>query len=70
MTDTRALRQKIEQSGMKYRFVAETLGITPYGLQKKIENVTEFKASEISKLSKLLKLSAAEMTEIFFCRKT
>lgn len=55
---------------MKYRFVAETLGITPYGLQKKIENVTEFKASEISKLSKLLKLSAAEMTEIFFCRKT
>ena len=69
MTNTSALRQKIEQSGLKYRFVAETLGITPYGLQKKIENVTEFKASEISKLLKLLKLSAAEMTEIFFCRK-
>ena len=69
MTNTSALRQKIEQSGLKYRFVAETLGITPYGLQKNIENVTEFKASEISKLSKLLKLSAAEMTEIFFCRK-
>lgn len=69
MTNTSALRQKIEQSGLKYRFVAEMLGITPYGLQKKIENVTEFKASEISKLSKLLKLSAAEMTEIFFCRK-
>ena len=69
MTDTDTLRKRIQQSGLKYYHVAHVLGITPYGLQKKIENVTEFKASEIEALSNLLRLTAAERAAIFFYRK-
>lgn len=66
MTDTKLFRQKVESRGIKYRFLAELIGITPYGLQKKIENKTEFKASEIVALSDALGLSADERNSIFF----
>lgn len=67
MTNTKLFRQKVESRGLKYRFLAELLGITPYGLQKKIDNKTEFKASEIVTLSEALDLSAEERNAIFFC---
>lgn len=66
MTDTKALRDIIEEKGLKYKAVARNLGITPYGLQKKIENDTEFKASEVGKLSELLNLSTRQKERIFF----
>lgn len=66
MTDTKRLKERIQDKGLKYTYVASRLGITPYGLQKKIENDTEFKASEIKKLYELLELSEKERTEIFF----
>lgn len=68
MTDTNALRNRIRDSGLKYYYVARILGITPYGLQKKIENASEFKANEIEALSNLLHLTTAERMEIFFCQ--
>lgn len=68
MTDTKALRAAIEAKGLKYKAVAAVLGLTPYGLCKKIENNTEFKASEIDKLSNLLGLSPKERDKIFFTR--
>ena len=69
MTDTSALRNRIQDNGLKYYYVARILGITPYGLQKKIENVTEFKANEIEMLSNLLHLTTVERMAIFFCRR-
>ena len=50
MTNTELLKEKIEQSGYKLKYVAAQLGITYYGFLKKINNETEFKASEIKTL--------------------
>lgn len=69
MTDTQLFRDTVENRGLKYSFLAKELGITPYGLQKKIENRTEFKASEILILSDLLQLTADARERIFFTRK-
>ena len=49
--------------------LAAALGLTPYGLQKKINNQTEFKASEILTLSEVLHLSEKERNAIFFAKK-
>ena len=67
MTNTVLFREMVDRSGLKYKRLAQALGITPYGLQKKIENHTEFKASEIVILSDLLHLSEKDRNAIFFC---
>lgn len=66
MTDTKMLRDKINDRGLKYSFVAEQLGLTAYGFQRKVENDSEFKASEIQRLYILLDLSEEERNAIFF----
>lgn len=68
MTDTLALRNAIKQRGLKYKYVAEKLGISPYGLQKKIENDSEFKVSEVDRLSDMLGLSLRQKDMIFFAK--
>lgn len=67
MTDTKLLRELITNAGLKYKYVASTLGITPQALQQKIKNDREFKASEIDGLAKLLDLTPADKDRIFFC---
>lgn len=69
MTDTRALRDCITQSGFKLSFLAERLGITRQSLQRKIENDTEFKASKVDGLARLLNLSVDDKERIFFALK-
>ena len=66
MTNTKELRIAIERSGYRIYFIAQNLGLTYTGFQKKVNGESEFKATEISKLSKLLKLSVAERDRIFF----
>lgn len=66
MTDTEALRKRIKESGFKLVYVAQCLGITAYSLQKKIDNETEFKVSEVDRLAKLLGMSLAEKDAYFF----
>lgn len=66
MTDTYRLKSAIQNAGLKYYKVAEKLGLTRYGLKKKIENDSEFKASEIVILTKLLKLTKEDRDKIFF----
>lgn len=68
MTDTKMLRNAIEKSGLKYKHIAEKLGLSAYGLQKKIENQSEFKASELCAIAELLGLSDGERSAIFFVR--
>lgn len=50
MTDTELLREKIESSGYKLQFIAKSLGLTYQGLLNKINNRSEFRASEIQAL--------------------
>ena len=66
MTDSKALRSAVTYRGIKYKTLAAILGITPYGLQKKIDNRSEFKASEIVKLATALQLSEQDRDKIFF----
>ena len=68
MTDTQALRNSIEKAGLKYKFIAEKMGLSTYGLQLKIENDSEFKVSEVDKLAELLNLSIYEKDAIFFAK--
>ena len=66
MTNTKALREEIEKSGIKYKHIAESLGLSRYGLQRKIENDSEFKAGEIAGICSLLGIQADQRDKIFF----
>lgn len=69
MTNTKLLEKIIEQSGLKKNFIARKIGLSPYGLAKKINNETEFKTSEVNKLCKILNISdLAEKDRIFFAK--
>ena len=70
MTDTVKLKEKIDEHGMKQCFIAEKLGISGYGFAKKLNNETEFKASEIKIICELLDItSLREKEAIFFANK-
>ena len=66
MTDTLRLRQRIKEAGYRLGYVAEVLGISQYTLQKKLDNDSEFKISEVDALSKLLGLTPREKNALFF----
>nr|DAJ93557.1 MAG TPA: helix-turn-helix domain protein [Caudoviricetes sp.] len=54
MTNTKLLRATIIQNGLTQDDVAKFLNISHQAFSNKINNKTEFKASEIIKLSELL----------------
>lgn len=67
MTNTQSLKDIIDKSGLKYGFIAKELGLSRYGLKKKIENESSFKAEEIQKLCIILHIdSYDEREKIFF----
>lgn len=66
MTDTVMLRKRIKESGLRLSFIADTLGISRYTLQRKIDNRSEFRISEVDALSKLLGLTPLEKDNYFF----
>ena len=66
MTNTDLLKEKLRESGYKLLHVAAACGITYAGFLKKLNNETEFKASEIVALKKTLRLTNAERDAIFF----
>lgn len=66
MTNTTLLKTAIKESGLKLKYVAAQLKISPYSLHRKIENRNEFKVSEIRGLVEVLHLSSREIGEIFF----
>lgn len=70
MTDTIRLRELIDSRGLKLKWIAEQMNLTPYGLAKKISNENEFRASEIQKLCDLLGVSdTSEKERLFFAQK-
>lgn len=66
MTNTILLRNKINESGLKMRFIAARLGISHQTLLNKIRNDSEFTATEIMLLVQMLGLTNKERDSIFF----
>lgn len=66
MTDTIRLKMAIVRSGLSQRKIARALNLSEMGLYKKINNITEFKASEIETLQTILSLTVSERDAIFF----
>ena len=66
MTDSEALNKVIENSGLKLTFIARALKLSREGFYKKLNNQTEFKASEIVKMQEILNLSNEQRNKNFF----
>lgn len=67
MTNTELLEKKIADSGYKRNYIAKAIGLkSAYGLANKINNKSEFKASEINALCELLKIDSIEEKEAIF----
>ncbi|MDO4647931.1 MAG: hypothetical protein Q4B26_04710 [Eubacteriales bacterium] len=70
MTNTKALKELINEKGMKLKFVADYLGISAYGFALKLNNKQEFKTSEVQALCELLEIdSLKKKEELFFYKK-
>lgn len=63
MVDTQRLNDRIDRSGLKKYYIASKIGLTTYGLQKKITNQTQFKANEIEGLCIVLQIETLEEKE-------
>lgn len=69
MTNSSELISVIEESGITVTAIARKLGITREGFYKKLNNKTEFKASEVKAMQNILHLSNKKRDEIFFASK-
>lgn len=67
MTNIKMLEEKIRRSGLKKGYIAEKLGVTPSTFSALLNNKSEFKASQISTICKVLNIEDdAEVKAIFF----
>ena len=66
MINTEKLMDAITDSGIKLGYIAEQMGLSRSGLYKKLNGKTEFKGSEISKLSEILGMTGERVNAIFF----
>ena len=66
VTNSKKLNDEISESGITITAIAKKIGITREGFYKKLNNDTEFKASEITALQRILNLSNKKRDEIFF----
>jgi len=69
MVNTQLLDEQIESSGRKIGYIADTLGLSRNGFDKKRKGKTPFRTAEIYVLCDLLGLSDDEKQEIFFANK-
>lgn len=68
MTNTLELEIQMLKAGISKRDLAKALNISEMALFNKLRNVTEFKASEIVKISELLNLTSDVRDAIFFAQ--
>lgn len=67
MTDTAELNRLIKESGLTKSYIADKLGITLFGFQRKRDNKSQFTAEEIKILCDILTIkSLKEKERIFF----
>lgn len=69
MTNTKMLEEYISASGLRKDFISSSLNLTLQGFLNKLNGKTEFKQSEICKLSKILKIPNGKVREIFLTAK-
>lgn len=69
MANTLLLKDKISESGMTVKAIAEKTGILRETLYNKMAGRSEFTASEIVALSEILKLSKDDRDKIFLQRR-
>lgn len=70
VTDTIMLNEAINACGLKKSFIAKRLNLSTYGLSRKINNLSEFTASEIDSFCELLGISSLEKRfAIFFAKR-
>ena len=62
------LKKRIDERGLKIRYIADKLGISHEAMYNKVKGKTEFKVSEVAALAKVLNLSDKEIRSIFFAR--
>lgn len=68
MVNKSLLRNKIRESGLKINYIAQSSGILRETLYNKLNGKSEFTASEIVSLTKILSLTKQERDEIFLSR--
>ena len=68
MTDTSLLNAAIAKIGITKKELVKALGLTYAGFWKKLNHQSEFKATEIKMIQRLLNLSDAERDHIFFAQ--
>lgn len=66
MYNSELLRDFINESGYKGKFIAEKCGLTYAGFYKKLTGQNEFTASEIAELKTILDLKPDDVMQIFF----
>lgn len=68
MTDNERIRKKIEESGYKYNFVADSLEITRQTLSNKLNGSSEWTIREAWRIAELLRFSVEDFYQIFFAQ--
>lgn len=58
-------RQKVKNSGYKWKFICEKLGISESALIKKRKGLLQYKVCEINTIVDVLGLTAVERDDIF-----
>lgn len=66
MTNTALLEQAIKKKGLKKKYLAERVGLTPAGFRNCVKNKAEFKASQIAILCEELDIVEPEQKEAIF----
>lgn len=60
------LTEKIEQSGMKRKAIAEKMNLTTAGLANKLKGKRDFSATEINSIANAINLTDEDILSIFF----
>ncbi len=63
--DMDLLKARIEESGYRFDYVANQIGMSRHGLYNKIRNPGSWKVSEMAAIIKLLSLNRADSKRIF-----
>lgn len=69
MTDTNALRSIIADSGLKYKAIAEIMGLTPYALQMKLITRPSLRPVKLTLWPILSAWTCSSVIPYFFARK-
>ena len=66
MVDTKKLQEEMKNHGYTIEKLAIELGKSRTCIFNKIHNKTEFRSSEVNKISRILKFNRATSNKIFF----